>query len=198
MSVSVFSLSFFTAPSAVNAQDDQPVGFADISVCAPGLIDVPQLLRDAPPGDPDEQPTAIEADQIDAGEGSIITLKGNAQVVQGNRGVYADEIVYDQEAYQASASGNVKFYTSNGDEIRAESMNLEVDTFIGDAEKVSVKMVDTNPGFLTRRSKDFVEDYSVFAPFRRSISRDLQNQTGKSKDKVYYQRARATGQSMQF
>lgn len=174
------------------------MGFADISVCAPGLIDVPQLLRDAPPGDPDDQPTAIEADQIEAGEGSTITLKGNAQVVQGNRGVYADEIVYDQEAYQATASGNVKFYTSNGDEIRAESMNLEVDTFIGDAENVSVKMVDTNPGFLDRRSRDFVEDYSVFAPFRRNVNLDLQNRSGKSKEKVYYQRARATGQSMQF
>ena len=199
LSVSVFSLSLFTASSVVSAQSDEPVGFADISVCMPGLIDVPQVLRDAPPGDPDELPTTIEADQIETGEGSTITLKGNAQVVQGNRGVYADEIVYDQEAYQAAASGNVKFYTSNGDEIRADSMNLEVDTFIGDASNISIKIVDTNPEFLARRSQDFVEDYSVFAPFRQgSTERSRANRNSGEKDKVYYQRARATGESMQF
>ena len=199
LSVSAFTLSLFTVSPVVSAQIDESVGFADLSVCMPGLIDVPQALRDAPVGDPDELPTAIEADQIETGEGSTIILKGNAQVVQGNRGVYADEIVYDQEAYQATATGNIKFYTSNGDEVRAESMNLEVDTFIGDAEKVSVKIVDANPDFLARRSQNFVESYSVFAPFRRGTEeRKKTEQSAGEKEKVYYQRARATGDSMQF
>ncbi len=198
LTVSVFSLSIGTAPILVNAQESEPVEFADISVCMPGLIDVPQALRDAPGGNPDEQPTEIQADEIEADEGSKISLRGNAQVVQGNRGVYADNIEYDQETYQASASGNVKFYTSNGDEIQADSMNIEVDTFIGDAEQVKIKIVDTNPEYLSRRSLGFVEDYSVFAPFRNRANLSKQKKTKEEKEKVYYQRARATGESIQF
>jgi len=200
LSISVFSLSVGTAPILVNAQEGEPVEFADISVCMPGLIDVPQVLRDAPGGNPDDQPTAIQADEIEAGEGSKISLRGNAQVVQGNRGVYADNIEYDQETYQAAASGNVKFYTSNGDEIQADSMNIEVDTFIGDAEQVKIKIVDTNPEYLSRRSLGFVEDYSVFAPFRNRVDLGKQKKTKeeKEKEKVYYQRARAAGESIQF
>ncbi|MGB5705211.1 MAG: LPS assembly protein LptD [Arenicellales bacterium] len=198
LSVSLFSLSLGTAPILVNAQEGEPVGFADIAVCMPGLIDVPQALRDAPGGNLDEQPTAIQADEIETDDGSKITLRGNAQVIQGNRGVYADNIEYDQESYQALASGNVKFYTSNGDEIQADSMNIEVDTFIGNAEQVKIKIVDTNPEYLNRRSLGFVEDYSVFAPFRNRVDIRKQKKSDEEKEKVYYQRARAAGESIQF
>ena len=129
---------------------------------------------------------------------------GNAQVIQGKRGVYADHIEYDQENYRATANGNVRFYTLNGDEISAETMSLEVDTFIGDAEQVGIKIVNTEPDFANRTHKRFVEDYSVFAPLRNRVAarddddEDDEDKEEDPKDKKYYQRARATADSMQF
>ncbi len=202
-------LVFASTTGTVTAQtlDGGDINFADIAVCLPGFVDVPRELRDAPQGNADDQPVAIEADSIEASDGDRAVLKGNAQIIQGNRGVYADRIEYNQETYQAHASGDVKLYTPNGDEIRAESMNLEVDTFIGDAENVSIQIVDTQPEFLTRRGESFDEDYSVFAPFTNRIDPKLADEDEddseadgkkKKKDKKYYHRARASGETMQF
>ena len=186
--------------SLAQSVDEGPIGFADLNVCSPGTIDVPQELRDAPGGDPDEQPIEIQADGIEAGQGDSVILTGNAQVLQGRRGVYADRIEYNQETYQASASGDVTFYSASGSEIKADSMNIEVDTFIGDAEMVSVRMVETNPAYLQRRSENFEEDYSVFAPFTRRINRSANEEEGDEEDaeKVYYQRARARAANMEI
>jgi len=191
---------FASATGTVVAQDldEGDLSFADIAVCLPGFVDVPRELRDAPQGNADDQPVEIEADSIEASDGNRAVLSGNAQILQGNRGVYADRIEYNQETYQATATGDVKLYTPNGDEIRAESMNLEVDTFIGDAEEVSIQIVDTQPEFLSRRGESFVEDYSVFAPFRNRIDPNSEDDEEEDSEKKFYQRARASGESMQF
>ncbi len=207
LSGTIFSVSlvYISTVGIVAAQqdDDEDLSFADIAVCLPGLVDVPAELREASTGDADDEPIKIEADSIEASDGSSAVLTGNAQIIQGNRGVYADRIEYDQENYRARATGDVVLYTPNGDEIRAESMNVEVDTFIGDAERVSIKIVDTDPKFLSRRGKSFEEDYSVFAPIRNRIEPvvedDLDDEDDKEPvEKKYYQRARASGESMQF
>jgi len=200
LSISAISMLLASAPGYSIAQDNEPVGFADIMVCMPGLVDVPMQLRQADGLNVDEQPTEIQADEIEATADQKVILKGNAQILQGNRGVYANQIEYDQEAYQARASGDVKLYTPNGDEIRAQSMNIEVDTFIGDAEEVSVKFVDTAPNFINRRTDNFKEDYSVFAPLRNTIevAEDEEEAEVEAADKKYYQRARAKSSAMQF
>lgn len=196
-----------TSPATVFAQQSGPIGFADIRVCEPGRIDVPQVLRDAPGGSPDEQPITIEADGIETDTVQRLILTGNAQVVQGKRGIYAERIEYDQEAYRARASGDVIYYTTGGDEIKADAMDIEVDTFIGDADNVSIKMVDTQPEFLVRSSEKFDEDYSVFAPLTRQVvtvdepedvddEADNEDSPKKKKEKVYYQRARAKAETM--
>ncbi len=186
---------------------DGAVGFADLSVCMPGEIDVPEALREAPAGPMDEQPIAIEADQIETGDGETVILRGNALVQQGKRAVYADTITYDRGAYRATAEGDVVFYTAAGDEIRAESMEMEVDTFIGEAEGVSIRIVDNNPEFITRKHDNFDEDYSIFAPLTRVVdSEEAQAPSRDSDDeritrkggKIYFQRARAKAESMQF
>lgn len=207
-------LAFLTTPASAQFIDDDEVGFADVSVCKPGQIDVPRILRDAPGGNADEQPITIEADQIEASDGQQVVLRGNAMVQQGKRAVYADTITYNRDTYRANAEGDVVFYTPTGDEIRAGTMELEVDTFIGEAEDVSIRIVDTNPDILTRRHTTFDEDYSLFAPLTRTVDVDRDRgaedeadeyevdedgkKKKKKKDRKYYQRARATGETMQF
>ena len=201
LSVSTLAVMLASAPDRSIAQSDinEPIGFADIMVCMPGLVDVPAELRNADSLNVDEQPTEIQADDIEATADNKVTLQGNAQIVQGNRGVYADRIEYDQQAYQARATGDVKMYTQNGDEISAESMNIEVDTFIGDAEMVSIKIVDTAPEFLQRRTDKFEEDYSVFAPIKNKVEvAETSKDSDDSEEKKYYQRARARAETMQF
>jgi LPS-assembly protein len=202
LSISAISMLLASAPSYTVAQDVDPITFADIQVCLPGLVDVPLKLREASGINLDEQPTEIQADEIEAVADQRAILKGNAQIIQGSRGVYADEIEYNQETYQARASGNVKLYSPNGDEIVAESMNIEVDTFIGDAEDVSVTFVDTEPDFIDRRSDKFEEDYSMFAPFTNIVDvvekDEKANESVDPAEKKYYHRARAKSKTMQF
>jgi len=110
--------------SASFGKKDKEIGFAGVDICKPGIIDVPQVLKDSPPGDQSELPTGIEADEIKVNTDNAMVLTGNAQVIQGNRGVYADVITYDPETYHATASGGVIFYTSKGDEILADSLAI--------------------------------------------------------------------------
>ena len=104
-----------------------------MEICQPDLIDVPIELKTAPGGS--GLPITADADSIEVeGDGTVV-MRGNARAVQGNRGVYADRIVYHRDGDQALAEGNVVFYTANGDEIRADSLDMEVDTFVGEARK---------------------------------------------------------------
>lgn len=186
---------------AVHAQfSGGDVGFAGIDVCKPGIIDVPAILKDAPSGDPSELPTGIEADEIETESKNPISLKGNAQIVQGKRGVYADKIIYDQDAYQATAQGNVIFYTSNGDEIRADALEMEVDTFIGSAENANIKLANSAPDYTERQHRNYVEDYSILAPFKNksTSSEKLNIPNDDNTDDNTYVRARATAEIIDF
>ena len=200
----LFSLSISDALAQSSA--DEPVEFADFSVCQPGQIDVPRILRDAKGGNSGDQATTIEADNIETTDGVEAILRGNALIQQGRRAVYADTITYNRETYLGTAEGNVVFYTAAGDEIRAGSMELEVDTFIGEAQDISVRMVDTDPNLVTRKHREFEEDYTLFAPLTRVVergeapesTRNSDNPDKEGEEKKYYQRARATSKSMQF
>ena len=99
--------------NALAQSSSSDLGFADSTICVPDTIDIPQVLKDAPGGDQGELPTNIEADEIEAISDSVIQLSGNAEVIQGSRGVFADLITYNQETYTAKAEGNVTFYTEN-------------------------------------------------------------------------------------
>lgn len=152
--IGAISVVFIGAGSRNNtfAQSEPPVSFADIGVCLSSLIAVPDALQKKPKGRLDQQPVVIDAAQIESGEGQEIIFNGNARIIQGNRGIYADNIVYNQQSYTAKARGNVRFYTPNGDQITAESMHIAVDTFIGDAEQVGIKIAD-------RRNHKFGQNY---------------------------------------
>ena len=171
LTVSVASVIMLLPPSQpLHAQSDSSaIGFAGADICLPGTIDIPDALKGAPTGDQSELPINIEGDEIQTEGGDKIKLIGNAQVVQGNRGVYANEINFNKETYQAEAAGNVIYYTSAGDEIISDSFELEVDTFIGTAHNATMRFADSAPYFVQREHYAFVEDYSILAPFRNKV-----------------------------
>ncbi|MFT5258363.1 MAG: LPS-assembly protein [Saprospiraceae bacterium] len=167
LQTSLFLLSLAFSAPVLAATDDVSIGFTDETACPSPRIDLPQMLIDAPSGPIGDQETIIEGDEIssdNSGDGDLVVLTGNSQIVQGRRGVFADKIVYDADNYQATADGNVRFYTVNGDEIKTERMRLEVDTFIGDTGPGEMRLVKRD-GIVKRKVKQFFEDFSIFAPF---------------------------------
>ena len=129
--------------SAATAQSptlDAQVEFAGVEICRPSLISVPVELKAASGGT--GLPIHIEADSIETEADNTVILRGNAEVVQGARGVYAERIVYHRDTYRANAAGGVVFYTAGGDEIRAEALDFEVDTFVGKGSGVRIKIAD--------------------------------------------------------
>ena len=161
----------FSWSSAI-AQDpglSDEVGFAGVEICQPDLIDVPIELKTAPGGG--GLPITADADSIEVeGDGTVV-MRGNARAVQGNRGVYADRIVYHRDGDQALAEGNVVFYTANGDEIRADSLDMEVDTFVGEAREVDIRIAESD---------------------------SFRDEDGGRADDSFYVRARAAAHNMQF
>ncbi len=154
----------FTSSLLAADTNEKEIGFADESVCPSPRIDLPQMLAEVPAGPLEEQETIIEGDQMDSeGDGQVVLL-GNSQIVQGKRGVFADKITYDAENYEATATGNVEYYTVNGDQIKTESMRLEVDTFIGETGPGEMRIAKRE-GVVKRKIKKFFEDFSLFAPF---------------------------------
>ncbi|MDD9822241.1 MAG: LPS assembly protein LptD [Gammaproteobacteria bacterium] len=92
-----------------------------------------------PPASIDSKPSIrIEADRIDAdGEGAV-TLRGDAQVVHERRGLSAERIVYQRATGRAVAAGGVVFHTARGDRITAEAVQLDLDTWAGEARMAGI------------------------------------------------------------
>lgn len=151
---------------AVAGVDSDSIAFTDTSSCLAPIIQLPDVLKSAPRGKLEDQDIGIEGDQMDLDGKDKITMTGNAQIVQGRRGVFADSIIYDQGSYQAELEGNVIYYSEAGDEVKSESMQLEIDTFIGEAGKSEMRLAERNKP-PRRASVNYVEDYSLLAPFVR-------------------------------
>lgn len=162
--VSLLIVSSLFSSALLAATDDDEIEFADETVCPNPRINLPKVLVDAPLGPVEEQETIIEGDQMDAQGNSQMALNGNSQIVQGKRGVFADQITYDMEKYEATATNDVRYYTVNGDELKTESMRLEVDTFIGETGPGEMRIAKRE-GIVKRKVKQFFEDFSFFAPF---------------------------------
>ena len=136
--------------SAATAQSPtlgEQVEFAGAEICRPSLINVPVALKAESEKAASGLPIHLEADSIETESDNTVILRGSAEVVQGARGVYAERIVYYRDTYRANAAGGVVFYTAGGDEIRAEALDLEVDTFVGKGAGVRFKLADDDrPG----------------------------------------------------
>ncbi|MDD9811366.1 MAG: LPS assembly protein LptD [Gammaproteobacteria bacterium] len=92
-----------------------------------------------PPASADSKPSIrIEADRIDAdGEGAV-TLRGDARVVHERRGLSTERIVYQRATGRAVAAGGVVFHTARGDRITAEAVELDLDTWAGEARMAGI------------------------------------------------------------
>ncbi|MDD9884536.1 MAG: LPS assembly protein LptD [Gammaproteobacteria bacterium] len=92
-----------------------------------------------PPASTDSKPSIrIEADRIDAdGEGAV-TLRGDARVVHERRRLSAERIVYQRATGRAVAAGGVVFHTARGDRITAEAVELDLDTWAGEARRANI------------------------------------------------------------
>ena len=137
-------LALSVGASAADTTHDDEIGFAASAVCKPERIDVPAELRSPPPGAHDDLPVLIEADTIETEGENTVVLRGNARIVQGGRGVYAEQIVYHRDGRRARAVGDVVLYTSRGDEVRADALTMDVDTFVGEGAGVAVKIADSD------------------------------------------------------
>lgn len=151
---------------AIAGIDDGSLGFADQTTCLAPIIQLPEVLKSAPKGKLEDQDIEIEGDEMNLEGKDKISMKGNAQIVQGRRGVFADSINYDQGNYQAELEGNVIYFSEAGDEVKAETMQLEIDTFIGETGKAQMRLAERNKP-PRRASVNYVEDHSILAPFTR-------------------------------
>ncbi|MEM7196066.1 MAG: LPS assembly protein LptD [Pseudomonadota bacterium] len=193
----LFSSVLINSPAYAQFSNiDQSIGFAGPEICKPGLILVPSEIKNGPDGDPSQLAIRVEADEIGAGSDDSIVLEGNAQVLQGKRGLLADQISYDQDSYIANAAGNVVLYTTNGTEIKAEDLELEVDTFIGSANNVNIRVADPAPPKSDRKHGNFDENYSLLAPFRTVYVTGSPHKGAR--DENIYVRARANADRMDF
>ncbi len=179
----LFILASGFAPLALAASDSDTIAFTDNSACPAPIIQLPDVLKAAPKGNPEDQDIGIEGDQLDLEGKNKVIMQGNAQIVQGRRGVFADRIVYDQQNYQAQLDGNVRYYSEAGDEVLAESMQLEVDTFIGDANTATMRLADRQRGARSA-SVNYLEDYTMMAPFRGRRIPDVDEEIDKDAPRV--------------
>lgn len=167
----LFSLTFGLVSAPVYAADsDDELGFVDDTVCAAPRIDLPALLLAAPAESAEDQEIGLEGDEmdIDVNDKNKVIMTGNAQVIQGRRGVFADKITYDQGNYQANVEGNVLYYTLEGDEIKTDSMRLEIDSFVGSTGPASMRLV-SRKAIVKKKQRNYVEDYTPFAPILNRI-----------------------------
>ena len=112
-------------------------------ICKPRAVALPDALRNAPEG-PDAS-FAAEADEIES-RGGTLRLRGNARMLQGARGLFAEEILYDRAARRAEAAGDVALYTARGDALRAERAEVNLDDFSGEARGVRIALAAAPPG----------------------------------------------------
>ncbi len=170
-------------------------------ICTPGRITIPAELKNAlrgERGDPAGQPIHVEADTIETEDDNVVILRGSAEVVQGNRGVYAERIVYHRGAYRARAEGGVVYYTAGGDEIRAGTLDVEVDTFVGTGSDVQVRIAGDASSHRERERGGGYGGDTFFSPLDDSLPAESDEPEPRQPDGHTYARARATAQTVDF
>jgi lipopolysaccharide assembly outer membrane protein LptD (OstA) len=130
------------APGAVQAAPDDSLFFAGPDICPQDVIDIPGFIADAYGTDPGAGDTILESDQIETPDGVEIILRGNAQVVQGPQAIFAQQIIYDKDAYTLNASDDVTVYAPSGDRLDVANLVLEMETFIGEADAASFQLAE--------------------------------------------------------
>jgi len=139
-------LALLVAASAAQAA---PGGWA---LCAPGPLIPARPPFEGEPGEPDAYQVA--ADEASLEGGGVSTLRGNVQVVRGERQLQADTVIYNELEELIDASGNVRFWDQDlyltGEQARIElasdAGSLEQARFVlagehgrGQAERIELR-----------------------------------------------------------
>ncbi len=109
-------------------------------------------------------PVEIEADSMEPSDRNVITLKGNAQVVQGTQMIGGESITYDKGNDTLKAEGDVVIYTPLGDRLNVDNLEIELESFVGEASNVRYRWAerDVLGNVNARRVFDPQDDDSVF------------------------------------
>lgn len=132
--------------------------------CPQDTIPVPVLPSDD--GRPlTEYPIELEADEMGTDDGNTVVLSGDAEVVQGNQAIKADKLVYRKEEDRLDAVGEVVVYTPFGDRIEADRMDIELETFIGEADNPRFRIAERD----SIRDQSLLGDSGSSAPTLREL-----------------------------
>lgn len=133
--------------TASDTEFSDPVKAAS-HVCQPELIKSPikkSIDSQSTPLDlQTTHPIHIDADVIESERENKIILSGNAQIVKGNHGIVAEQITYNRSTQHATAEGDVVFYDAHDNTFHADKVDLDIDTFIGEAVNVEMKLAERN------------------------------------------------------
>ncbi len=155
------------------------------------------MLRESPAGK--QGPVNAEANIMQSLDGDRIQLDGNVRIVRDRQGIFADRAVYNKETNLLKAEGNVRLYTPNGDELKAESVELDVAAFSGSVRDARIRFVDIHPALIRRQHTRFEEDYSLFAPFTNRVPVGRQEKdSAPALNAASHVSSRATAASVEF
>jgi len=104
--------------------------------CKPDVITRPAPVKPGPEGPAIE----LEGDQVESVGEDKVTLKGNATMQRGAQSMEGDELIYYRNTGQVEGTGNLKYYTSDGDRIEASHLKMDVETRIGEAEDIKYRI----------------------------------------------------------
>ena len=130
----------FGAASA--AGDGDSLFFADENVCPKDVIVVPESLSRAHGGAADAHPVRLAADRIELLDSEAVLLTGDAQVVRGAQGLFAERIEYHRDDDRVDAQGGVTLHEPGGDRFEMDSLTLEMGPRTGSAERVRFQLAE--------------------------------------------------------
>jgi LPS-assembly protein len=113
--------------------------------------------------------TMIEADSIEYSTNKeIVTAKGNVEIFKNDFLLKADQVVYDKLNQKVTASGNVYILDPNGNETRAESLEIYRELKEAIIEHFNIRMAD-NSLFTAGEGKYFYPNraqlkHAVYSP----------------------------------
>jgi len=107
-------------------------------VCVPSEIQFasPVLV----PDEDGEYPISLEADNVESEGDDVVTLTGNAEVMQGRRTVVADKLQYYRQSERVVAEGGVEMISENGDYLASDAIDVHVPTQIGTLKNSEFKL----------------------------------------------------------
>ncbi len=156
--------------SYVPASAVMALGFADYGICQTDTIEIPSVLRGFSREERDRLQIQVDADEVQSLGDDRIRFDGDVRIVRDRQGIFADQVIYNKETGLLEAQGNVRLYTPGGDELRAETVELEATSFSGSTYNARIRFRDYYTRSVSRRNDRFDEDYSLFAPFTNKVA----------------------------